>query len=145
VRAQAEGCREKNFASGGPEILLTPNATQTLGLALRELCDNACQHGPFSNGVDGHVSLAWRIDESGEEPVVEMTWQERDGPPVAVNPAEGFGRVVIERLTAAGLNASSKLSFEADGVMWRLVASLKDVAISASGGSRHPNPPEGVA
>jgi hypothetical protein len=39
----------------------------------------------------------------------------------------GFGKVVIERLTAAGLNASSILSFEPDGVKWRLIAPLKDI------------------
>ena len=30
-------------------VLLSPNATQTLGLALHELCDNALKHGAFSN------------------------------------------------------------------------------------------------
>jgi hypothetical protein len=43
-------------------------------------------------------------------------------------PASGFGKVVIERLTAAGLNAASILSFEPDGVIWRLIAPLKDIA-----------------
>ena len=42
-------------------------------------------------------------------------------------PISGFGKVVIERLTAAGLNASSILSFEPDGVIWRLIAPLKDI------------------
>ena len=56
-----------------------------------------------------------------------MIWRERGGP--RVNPAatSGFGKVVIERLTAAGLNASSILSFEPDGVIWRLIAPLKDI------------------
>ena len=49
-------------------------------------------------------------------------------PPVNPTATSGFGKVVIERLTAAGLNASSILSFETGGVIWRLVAPLKDVA-----------------
>src|SRR5262249_46534465 len=49
VRAQGVRCPEKRFAIGGPQVLLSPNATQTLGLALRELCDNAVRHGAFSN------------------------------------------------------------------------------------------------
>jgi len=145
VRAQAAGFRGKHFASGGPEILLSPNATQTLGLALRELCDNAYKHGAFSDAVDGQVSLGWRIDESGDEPMLEMTWREQGGPPVSSMPTIGFGRVVIERLTDAGLNSSSKLSFDADGVTWRLVAPLKDVAISGPAGSGRSKPSDGAA
>jgi PAS domain S-box-containing protein len=125
VRAQTARCREKRFVSGGPQVLLNPNATQTLGLALRELCDNALKHGAFSEG-DGEVSFIWRIDNSDAEPKLEMIWQERGGPPV--DPAKtGFGRVVIEHLTAAGLNASSILSFEPEGVTWRLIAPLKEI------------------
>ena len=129
VRAQAaavSGSREKRFVSEGPMILLSPHATQTLGLALHELCDNALKHGALSND-DGDVSLVWRIDESGAEPNFEMTWRERGGPPVNATPISGFGSVVLERLTAAGLNASSTLSFEVDGVTWRLIAPLKEI------------------
>ena len=80
VRAQTARCREKRLVSGGPQVLLSPNATQTLGLALRELCDNALKHGAFSK-ADGEVSLLWRIDNSEAEPKLEMIWQERGGPP----------------------------------------------------------------
>ena len=72
VRAQTARCREKRFVSEGPQVLLNPNATQTLGLALRELCDNALKHGAFSK-ADGEVSLLWRIDDSEAEPKLEMT------------------------------------------------------------------------
>jgi two-component sensor histidine kinase len=126
VRAQTAHCREKRLVIGGPQVLLSPNATQTLGLALRELCDNALTHGAFSK-ADGEVSLIWRIDNSGDEPKLEMTWQERGGPRVDSAATSGFGKVIIERLTAAGLNASSILSFEPDGVRWRLIALLKDI------------------
>jgi PAS domain S-box-containing protein len=126
VRAQTARCREKRLVTEGPQVLLSPNATQTLGLALRELCDNALKHGAFSN-PDGEVSLLWRIDSGEGEPKLEMIWRERGGPGVNPAPTSGFGKVVIERLTAAGLNASSILSFEADGVIWRLVAPLKDM------------------
>ena len=126
VRAQTAPCRERRLVIGGPLVLLSPHATQTLGLALRELCDNALKHGAFSKG-DGEVSLIWRIDSGGNEPKLEMTWQERGGPRVDLAATSGFGKVVIERLTAAGLNATSILSFEPDGVTWRLIAPLKDV------------------
>jgi len=139
VRAQATRCQDKRFASGGPQILLSPNATQTLGLALRELCDNAIKHGAFSN-ADGEVSLIWRIDESGPEPTFEMTWRERGGPRPNATPIPGFGSIVIERITAAGLNASSTLRFEADGVVWRLMAPLEEIVKSGITDPRSPTP-----
>ena len=126
VRAQTARCQEKNLVSGGPQVLLNPNATQTIGLALGELCDNALKHGAFSK-AGGEVSLLWRINESEAEPMLEMIWHERGQPLVKQATTFGFGKVVIERLTAAGLNASSVLSFEPDGVIWRLIAPLKEV------------------
>ena len=144
VRAQTARCREKNMVSGGPEVLLNPNATQTLGLALRELCDNALRHGAFSK-AGGEVSLLWRINDSEAEPTLEMTWHERGRPLVKPATTFGFGRVVIERLTASGLNASSILSFEPDGVIWRLIAPLKDVVKTGTGDPHHSKPSAEVA
>jgi PAS domain S-box-containing protein len=145
VRAQAApmpSSRNKRFLSEGPMVLLSPNATQTLGLALHELCDNAVKHGALSDD-EGRVSLVWRIDESGTEPNFEMTWRESGGPPVKASRVSGFGAVVLERLAAAGLNAASTLSFEAQGVVWRLVAPLKEVV--KTGSSDHRSPADQVA
>jgi two-component system CheB/CheR fusion protein len=93
---------------------------------LHELCDNALKHGAFSK-EDGRVSLVWWIDDSGAEPNFEMTWRECGGPAVSATRIAGFGSVVLGRLTATGLNASSTLSFEVDGVTWRLTAPLNEV------------------
>ena len=136
VRAQVSlpSDRRARFGAEGPLVLLNPNATQTLGLALHELCNNALQHGALSND-DGKVSLVWRIDETGVEPNFELTWRERGGPAVNPRPISGFGRVVLERLTAAGLNASSTLSFGAEGLTWRLSAPLKEMVKSGTGES----------
>jgi PAS domain S-box-containing protein len=147
VRAQAapiSASREKRFVSEGPMILLSPNATQTLGLALHELCDNALKHGALSND-DGVVSLVWRIDESGAEPSFEMTWRERGGPPVNETRIPGFGAVVLERLTAAGVDGSSTLNFEVGGVVWRLITPLKEVVKAGSGDVVSPAPADPVA
>jgi PAS domain S-box-containing protein len=138
VRAQvalpSDG-REKRFASEGPMVLLCPNATQTLGLALHELSNNALKHGALSNDY-GDVSLVWRIDDSRAEPNFEITWRERGGPQVNARPVSGFGAVVLERLTAAGLNATSILSFDVEGLTWRLVAPLHEIVKTGTGESR---------
>lgn len=146
VRAQAapvSSCPEERIICEGPMVLLSPSATQTLGLALHELYDNARKHGALSDG-DGVVSLVWRIDTLGAEPNFEMTWRECGGPRVKRTRVPGFGSVVLERLTPAGLNASSTLSFAVEGVAWRLMAPLKELVKSAGGDSRPP-PPSGQA
>ena len=125
----------KRFASEGPLVLLNPNATQTLGLALHELCSNALKHGALSNDR-GNVSLVWRIDENAAEPKFEITWRERGGPQVSAAAVSGFGAVVLERLTAAGLNASSTLSFDPEGLTWRLIAPLREIVKSGAGESQ---------
>ena len=67
-----------------------------------------------------------------------MTWRERGGPPVKANRISGFGAVVLERLTASGLNASSILSFEDGGTTWRLTAPLKEIVKTGSSDFRSP-------
>ena len=49
--------------------------------------------------------------------------------------SQGFGAVVLERLTAAGLNATSTLSFDAEGLTWRLVAPLDEIVKTRTGES----------
>ena len=51
-------------------------------------------------------------------------------------PVFGFGGVVLERLTAAGLNASSTLSFDGKGVSWRLIAPLHEIVKTGTGEAR---------
>jgi PAS domain S-box-containing protein len=137
VRAQVmlPSDRKGQFASTGPPVLLSPNATQTLGLALRELCSNALKHGALSDGR-GNVLLEWRIHDSAVEPSFEVIWRERGGPPVNAAPVQGFGAIVLERLTPAGLNASSTLAFDHEGVTWRLIAPMKEIVMTGTDGSR---------
>ncbi len=134
VRAQvaipADG-REARFASKGETVLLSPNATQALGLALHELCSNALKHGALSNDR-GEVSLIWRIHDSAAKPTFEMTWCERGGPQVNGARVSGFGSILLERLTAASLNASSTLNLDVGGVSWRLVAPLEEIVMSGT-------------
>jgi two-component sensor histidine kinase len=46
-----------------------------------------------------------------------------------VNPesVRGFGSILIERMVAQGLNASSTLTFDGEGVTWRFVAPLREL------------------
>ena len=83
-------------------------------------------YGALSN-ERGKVSVRWRIDESGAEPVLEMLWREQGGPTVDPESVRGFGSILIEHMVAQGLNASATLTFDVEGVTWRLIAPLREV------------------
>jgi PAS domain S-box-containing protein len=100
----------------GPRVVLGPNATNTIGMALHELATNAVKYGALSV-IDGQIRVSWTID--GGELLVE--WRERGGPPVSPPTHRGCGRNVIER-TAERLGGVAALAFDPEGVSWRLRA-----------------------
>jgi PAS domain S-box-containing protein len=117
------------FRIAGPNVLLDSTATQALGMALHELSTNAAKYGALSND-GGHVAVNWRVDGSGAEPMLEMDWVERGGPLVVERPAHGFGRIVIEDMLSQRLNAVVRLSFDVEGLTWRVTVPLKNIVAS---------------
>lgn len=96
----------------GPDIKLSPDAMQTLSLALHELATNAAKYGALSNEV-GKVLVTWTIDQAAS--ILELRWIEEGGPPVTAPTRRGFGRIVIERNVARSLEADIDLEFAPDG------------------------------
>lgn len=100
----------------GPALRLSPQATQTVALALHELATNAAKHGAFSNNA-GTVSVSWTIETEGhDEPMLRLAWRETGGPPVVAPTRRGFGRIVVEFNVSRSLNAEVKLDFAESGV-----------------------------
>ena len=56
-----------------------------------------------------------------------MSWREHGGPHVKTPKETGFGRVLIERLTAQKLNGTAELAFPAEGATWTLEAPADSV------------------
>ena len=96
----------------GPDIKLSPDAMQTLSLALHELATNAAKYGALSNEV-GKVNVTWTIDNAAS--VLDVRWVEEGGPPVVTPTRRGFGRIVIERNVARSLEAEVNLEFAPEG------------------------------
>jgi PAS domain S-box-containing protein len=113
----------------GPDALLNSTATQAIGMALHELSTNAVKYGALSNAA-GHVAIGWRFKNSSGEPMLEMEWIERGGPPVDARPLRGFGCIVMEGMLSQRLSAVVSLSFEAEGLAWRLLAPLRNVEVN---------------
>jgi PAS domain S-box-containing protein len=123
------GLHKGRIEIAGPDVLLNSTATQAIGMALHELFTNAVRYGALSN-ENGRIAIGWRFAKSDSEPVFEMEWIERDGPPTAAPASRGFGSVIIEKMLSQRLNAVVDLSFGAEGLAWRLQAPSRNVEAS---------------
>jgi PAS domain S-box-containing protein len=104
----------------GPPLHLQPDAAQHIGMALHELAANAARYGALSV-PGGKVVVAWRMvtRDDGEE-ACELTWHELGGPPVVPPTRRGFGRIVIERTVARGVQGEVRADYLRDGLQWTL-------------------------
>lgn len=113
-----------------PEIILTPTAAQTLGLALYELVTNSVKHGALSV-PQGQIRIDWSIDESDGPAKLVFSWSEREGPPVTPPQRRGFGSVMVESITPHALGGMASLEFRPEGAAWRLEAPLENLTDAA--------------
>ncbi|MFC3229291.1 HWE histidine kinase domain-containing protein [Marinibaculum pumilum] len=107
------------IALDGPDLELSADAAQNLGLALHEMATNASKYGALSR-EDGRIGVTWRLRDEAGERRLEFVWAERGGPKVSPPSRSGFGTVVIERLAAQSLKAKVETDFDPAGVTWRL-------------------------
>jgi two-component sensor histidine kinase len=116
---EVDGAR---ISAAGPEFLLNPEATQNIGLALHELATNAIKHGALSV-PEGMVTVHWVLETGGLGPArFHLTWEERNGPEVMPPTRQGFGHIVLQRMTASTLQGKVDHEFDPHGVSWTLEA-----------------------
>lgn len=113
------------FRLEGPAVHFNSQAAQAVGLAIHELATNAVKHGALSI-AGGTVEIVWRLCDDGK--TFRMSWRERGGPPITQPNSTGFGRVVIERMTAQSVGGTVELAFERSGVVWELTAPLARIS-----------------
>lgn len=112
----------------GPKLQVTPEAAQSLGMAIYELATNAAKYGALL-GSEGRVMVTWRICGDACERL-ELVWRETDGPDVAAPERKGFGSVVLEEMLAMGLSAQTEIRFHQNGLEWWLDGPLDQIAAS---------------
>jgi two-component sensor histidine kinase len=102
----------------GPDIVVTAEGTQAIGLAIHELATNAIKYGALSVPA-GKVKISWTFDsESLASRKLLLKWVEQGGPRVIPPSRNGFGHLVIGEMIERSLNAKVALEFAAHGLEW---------------------------
>jgi PAS domain S-box-containing protein len=99
----------------GPQVPLASELAVPVGMALHELTVNAIRHGALAD-PDGRLEVTWTVDESPAGPVLRWTWDEHDGPPVALPSREGFGMELLNGLLTYRLKGKVDVAFDPDGL-----------------------------
>jgi two-component sensor histidine kinase len=103
----------------GPDIVVTAEATQAIGLAIHELATNAIKYGALSV-PSGKVKISWAFDSESLLASRELLlkWVEQGGPRIVPPSRNGFGHLVIGEMIERSLNAKVTLEFVTHGLEW---------------------------
>jgi PAS domain S-box-containing protein len=104
--------RKTRMRIEGPEVLLEPNAAQTIAVILHELTTNAAKYGALST-ANGQVDLKWSHEADRR---LHLRWTETGGPAVQEPTRKGFGRRVTEQMIAQ-LKGKMRFSWRAEGLV----------------------------
>jgi PAS domain S-box-containing protein len=115
----------------GPDIVVTPEATQAIGLAIHELATNAVKYGALSVPA-GKVDICWKFDRNSRE--LLLKWVEQGGPIVNPPSRNGFGHIVIHKMIESSLDATVALEFATQGLEWSVTIPETNLVIGAPAG-----------
>src|SRR6202140_3794404 len=121
------------IAFGGSEIQLQPATAQTLALALHELVTNSAKYGALST-LSGRLSIKWEIHAN----VLQMVWEERDGPAVEKPASRGFGTRSVIASIESQLGGQAEFDWCSEGLVCRLSVPLMQEAATPQS-SHHQN------
>jgi PAS domain S-box-containing protein len=117
------------IAIEGPELRLSREAAQGIGMALHELATNAIKHGALSN-EQGRITVAWTCDDN----VFSIYWQEHGGPAVEAPTRRGFGNTVLTTLAEAAVSGHVSVDYSPAGLRWELTCSARNALEQGRGG-----------
>jgi PAS domain S-box-containing protein len=100
----------------GPQVLLEPNAAQSIAVILHELATNAAKYGALSS-ANGQVDLKWSHEADRR---LHLRWTETGGPAVQEPTRKGFGRRVTEQMIAQ-LKGKTRFGWRAEGLVCEII------------------------
>jgi two-component sensor histidine kinase len=116
---------EANMTIRGTELMLSPAASQAMGMVLHELATNAAKYGALSVPT-GQVSVSWEHRQDGNAAAnLIFEWREFGGPRTAAEIKPGYGMRLIRELVPYELGGAADLVFAPDGVSCRIEFPLR--------------------
>jgi PAS domain S-box-containing protein len=116
------------IAFSGANVQLQPATAQTLAMALHELVTNSAKYGALST-LAGRLTIKWEIVAD----VLQISWEERDGPCVDKPVTRGFGTKSVIASIESQLGGRADFDWRSEGLVCRL-----SVPLMHGGAARQP-------
>ena len=115
----------------GPNVFLVADIAIPVGMAFHELASNSSKFGALSR-PNGRLDVHWSVARSGDTRVVNLDWQERDGPRVEQPKRRGFGTTLLEKVLTVQCDAKVKLDYRAEGLVFTMALPLRETRLVPS-------------
>jgi two-component sensor histidine kinase len=120
---------EEQITLSGPLLTLLPNAVQYIGMAFHELGTNSSKHGALSRGV-GRIAVSWEVtsNETGQREL-SIVWEETTASATMDTGRNGFGSIVLQRVTPAAVDGTATLEKTQGNLRWALKAPVASALV----------------
>jgi two-component sensor histidine kinase len=120
---------DRRLKISGPNVRLNKELATPIGLVLHELATNCLKYGAWSNG-NGQVLLSWTTHTTDDpDQLLNVRWEERDGPAVVAPEHTGMGSLLIDRGVPG---AKVSRTFGADGLICLLELQIPEISPTIS-------------
>lgn len=119
------------FEISGDNVLLSPNVSLHLGLALHELLMNAGNHGTVFECRDAPISINCTRIQDGDREAIRFSWREPFNPAwkhlTTRDPGYGkhFGSTVLEHVVPASVGGEASYSLSDDEITYSITFPLE--------------------
>jgi two-component system CheB/CheR fusion protein len=120
IRQEIEAFGAERFVTSGPEMHLRPQQSLSIGMVVHELATNASKYGALAKPA-GVVDIAWDVVRGR----FQLTWTEKDGPPVTPPERDGFGLSLLRGEIGHRLGGEVETCFDPRGLQVRLSFGLE--------------------
>jgi two-component sensor histidine kinase len=120
------GFGDRITVTGAP-LRVGAQVALSITLAVHELGTNAAKYGALSNET-GRINVRWSVRKRDDHSQLVFTWRERGGPEVSPPTRRGFGSRMIEQALRAHFSGAVTMTYAPEGVDFRIVAPLSDLA-----------------
>jgi PAS domain S-box-containing protein len=121
----------EQIAFSGSNIQLQPATAQTLAMALHELVTNSAKYGALST-LSGRLTIKWEVE--GE--ILQMLWEERNGPLVEKPASRGFGTRSVIASIESQLGGQAEFDWRSEGLICRLSVPLMQGGVARQPSTR---------